>query len=101
MTVFSAAVTGTNNGLSLNGGTNYVSPADTFQGNGLHLYRLYGDASGDGVVDSIDLGQFRSTFNANNSQSNYLVYLDADNSGAVDAQDLSQFRTRFNANVFG
>jgi hypothetical protein len=92
-----AALDGNNDG-SLGG--NYVSPTDTFQGSGLHLYRLFGDVSGDGVVDAIDLGQFRSTFNANSSQANYLAYLDADNSGAVDASDLGQFRNRFNLNVF-
>ena len=53
------------------------------------------------MVDATDLGQFRSTFNANQSQANYLSYLDADNSGAVDAIDLGQFRSRFNVNVFG
>jgi predicted outer membrane repeat protein len=105
LTIFANSVTGPG-GLALDGngdgaaGGDYVSPADTFGGTGLHLYRLFGDASGDGVVDATDLGQFRSTFNANNSQANYLAYLDADNSGSVDAQDLGQFRSRFNANVF-
>jgi hypothetical protein len=94
------------NGNALDGngdgvaGGNYSSPADTFGGTGLHLYRLFGDVSGDGVVDATDLGQFRSTFNANTSQANYLAFLDADNSGAVDASDLGQFRSRFNVNVF-
>ena len=81
-------------------GSDYVSPTDTYHGSGLHLYRLFGDASGDGVVDATDLGAFRSTYNANNSQANYLAYMDADASGAVDAIDLSQFRSRFNQNVF-
>jgi hypothetical protein len=92
-----AGLDGDGNGAA---GGNYISPADTYLGNGLHLYRLFGDASGDGVVDATDLGQFRSTFNANNSQANYLSFLDSDNSGAVDASDLGQFRVRFNANVF-
>ncbi|HEX4591750.1 MAG TPA: dockerin type I domain-containing protein [Gemmataceae bacterium] len=102
LTISSASVTGSG-GQNLAGGGpsgNYVSPTDTFGGTGLHLYRLFGDVSGDGVVDATDLGQFRSTFNANNSQANYLAYLDADNSGAVDASDLGQFRSRFNVNVF-
>jgi hypothetical protein len=96
----------TANGIGLDGngdgaaGDNYISPTDTFGGSGLHLYRLFGDVNGDGVVDATDLGQFRSTFNSNSSQANYLWYLDADNSGAVDATDLSQFRSRFNSNVF-
>ena len=81
-------------------GGDYASPADTFGGSGLQLYRLFGDANGDGVVDATDLGQFRSTFNANNTQANYLAFLDANNDGAVDAIDLGQFRSRFNTNVF-
>jgi VCBS repeat-containing protein len=91
------------NGVPLAGGQpngDYNSPADTFHGTGLGLYRLFGDASGDGVVDPTDLGQFRSTFNANSAQANYIAFLDANNNGVVDAQDLSQFRARFNVNVF-
>ena len=60
----------------------------------------YADVNGDGVVDSIDLGQFRSTFNSNSSQASYLWYLDEDNSGAVDATDLGAFRSRYNVTVF-
>jgi hypothetical protein len=105
LTVLSGAISG-GNGLGLDGdadgtaGGNYLSPADTYQGTGLHLYRLFGDVNGDGVVDAIDLGQFRSAFNANSGSHFYLSFLDADNSGAVDAQDLGQFRSRFNLNVF-
>jgi hypothetical protein len=93
-----AALDGDNDGVS---GGNYVSPADTVGGAGLHLYRLFGDANGDGVVDATDLGLIRSTFNANSSQANYVWFLDCDNSGAVDAQDIGQFKLRFNTNVFG
>jgi photosystem II stability/assembly factor-like uncharacterized protein len=94
------------NGLALDGngdgtaGDNYVSPTDTYQGNGPHLYRLFGDVNGDGVVDATDVGQLKSTFNRNSSDPLYLWYLDADNSGSVDAQDIGQFKSRFNANVF-
>jgi hypothetical protein len=97
VSVNGAALDGDNDG---NPGGNYVSPADTFGGNGLHLYRLYGDVSGDGAVDATDLGQFRSTFNSNSTQANYIAFLDADNSGAIDSLDLSQYRPRFNGNVF-
>jgi hypothetical protein len=105
LTILGNAVNGPG-GIFLDGdgdgspGGNYVSPTDTYQGSGLHLYRLFGDASGDGVVDATDLGQFRSTFNANTTNPFYLSFLDADNSGAVDASDLGQFRSRFNLNVF-
>jgi fibronectin type 3 domain-containing protein len=102
LTVFSANVTGAGGAHLAGGGpnNNYVSPTDAFGGTGLRLYRLFGDATGDGVVDATDLGQFRSTFNANSSLANYLAFLDADNSGAVDPQDLGQFRARFNVNVY-
>jgi hypothetical protein len=105
LTINAGLVTGSQ-GLLLDGdkngtaGGNYVSPADTYGGSGLHLYRLFGDVNGDGVVDTTDLGLFRSTFNAGIGNPLYLSYLDADNSGAVDASDLSQFRSRFNANIF-
>jgi hypothetical protein len=101
LTVFAANVTGPAG--ALRGGQpngDYVSPPDSYGGLGLHLYRLYGDVNGDGVVDATDLGRFRSTFNSNSAQANYPAYLDADNNGAVDASDLGQFRSRFNANVF-
>jgi hypothetical protein len=81
-------------------GGDYLSPADTFQGNGLHLYRLFGDVNGDGVVDASDLGLLRSAYNSSAGSPVYLSYLDADGSGSIDAQDLGQFRSRFNLNVF-
>jgi hypothetical protein len=107
LTILSASVTGAD-GQTLDGdangsaGGNYVSPADTLGGGPgqLGLYRLFGDATGNGVVDQLDLGQFRNTFNASSSNPAYLAYLDADNSGAIDQTDLGQFRVRFNANVY-
>jgi hypothetical protein len=103
LTILSSAVTG--NGVALNGGGpngNYVSPTDTLGGGPgeLHLYRLFGDANGDGIVDQLDLGIFRTTFNAVAGESNYLWYLDADGGGAVDQTALGQLRGRFNTNVF-
>ena len=83
-------------------GHDYVSPPDTYPGSGLHLYRLFGDANGDGAVDAIDLGQFRSTFNLNSSQVDmgFLWYFDADNNLVVDTNDLGQYRARYNTSVF-
>jgi hypothetical protein len=102
LTILSANVTGTGGAALAGGGQNgnYVSPSDSFGGTGLHLYRLFGDVNGDGVVDSTDLGLFRSSFNSNASLANYISYLDSDNSGAIDSTDLGQFRVRFNQNVF-
>jgi uncharacterized delta-60 repeat protein len=106
LTIFDTSVTGADGG-ALDGdgdgtaGGNYVSPADTYQGTGLHLYRLFGDANGDGVVDPVDLNYFRNTFNVNNSQAAFLAFLDANNDGVVDPTDLNVFRTRFNTNIYG
>jgi hypothetical protein len=93
------ALDGDNDGSA---GGNYISPADTLGGGPgqLRLYRLFGDVNGDGIVDQLDLGQFRNSFNAGTGNSAYLAFLDADNSGAVDQVDLGQFRSRFNVNVF-
>ena len=100
LVVFTAKVTGTG-GAALNGGSqNYISPSDTYQGSGLHLYRIFGDGDGNGVVDATDLSYFRSTFNYNWTDAEFLAYFDCNNSGAVDASDLGQFRSRFNQNVF-
>jgi hypothetical protein len=100
LTVLASAVTV--NGHAFNSGTNYISPTDTLGGGAgqLGLFRLFGDATGNGVVDPADLGQFRSTFNAASGTASYLAYLDADNSGVVGAPDLGQFRNRFNQSVF-
>jgi hypothetical protein len=81
---------------------NYVSPNDTLGGGAgqLHLYRIFGDVNGDGLIDQQDLGKFRSAFNAGANSPLYIPFLDADNSGVVDQVDLGQFRSRFNASVF-
>ena len=56
--------------------------------------------NGDGVVDLLDLGVLRGTFNADTGNPAYLDYLDADHNGTVDLVDLSEFRNRFNGSVF-
>jgi hypothetical protein len=101
MTILSANVTGPG-GVALNGGTNFISPADT-QGGGtgqLQLYRLFGDSNGDGVDDQVDLGVFRTANNAVLGDAAYVAYLDADNNGIIDQIDLGQYRARNNASVF-
>jgi fibronectin type 3 domain-containing protein len=108
LTIDASMVTDTGTGLALDGtgagtpGANYVSPTDTLGGGPgqLHLYRLFGDVNGDGVVDQQDLGQFRSAFNTSSGNPLYISFLDADNDTNIDQLDLGQFRTRFNLNVF-
>jgi hypothetical protein len=106
LTVLSANVTGAN-GLALDGddngtaGGNYASPAEaSYSPTGLHLYRLFGDATGDGTVDLNDLTALRNAFNSNLGDANYLAALDANNDGHVDLTDLTEFRNRFNATVY-
>jgi hypothetical protein len=101
LTILSSKVSA--NGQALNGGGpsgNYVTPTETVGSTGLHLWRLYGDTTGDGVNDASDLNDFRSTFNVNNTQAAYIAALDANNDGVVDPTDLNEYRTRFNRNVF-
>ncbi|HEX4590785.1 MAG TPA: dockerin type I domain-containing protein, partial [Gemmataceae bacterium] len=64
------------------------------------LYRLFGDANGDGVIDLTDLAQFRTSYNTAAGNPAYVSYLDADVSGAIDTIDLAQFRSRYNVNVY-
>jgi hypothetical protein len=107
LSIRDGAVTGPN-GLALDGDGNgtaggaFVSPQDTAGGGPgqLRLFRLFGDATGDGVVDLLDLAAFRSTFNANSSSQAYLEFLDANHDGVIDLIDLGQFRGRFNQSVF-
>jgi hypothetical protein len=107
LTVFGAAVSDAALGWGLDGdadgvpGGNFVTPAETsYSPTALHLYRLFGDATGDGVVDLNDLTAFRSTYNAGTGNPAHLAYLDADNGGAIDLTDLAEFRNRYNHSVF-
>jgi predicted outer membrane repeat protein len=106
LTVLGSAVSDAALGWAFDGdgdgvpGGDYQSPADTPSGGGLHLYRLFGDATGDGRVDLSDLAAFRAAYNAAGGSASYLAYLDADNSGAIDLTDLHEFGKRFNHSVF-
>jgi hypothetical protein len=93
------ALDGDHNGTA---GGDYVSPTDTLGegADGLHLFRLFGDVDGDGIVDQTDLSLFRSAVNSAIGNPFYLSYFDADNSGAIDLADLGQFRSRLNVNVY-
>jgi hypothetical protein len=107
LAILAGAVAGPG-GLALDGdndgtaGGAYTSPDDTAAGGPgqLRLYRLFGDATGNGVVDLSDLAVLRTTFNAGVGSPAYLDYLDADRNGVVDLSDLGQFRGRFNVSVF-
>jgi hypothetical protein len=112
LAIADGAVSSAASGLALDGDGNgsaggaYLSPLDTAgSGTGFFfgLYRLFGDATGNGVVDLLDLAVFRGTFNQNGPNPPnpaYLAFLDSDNNNTVDLLDLAQFRSRFNVNLF-
>jgi hypothetical protein len=82
-------------------GSDYVTPTETsYDPAALHLYRIYGDATGDGTVDLSDLTVFRNTYNATLGQASFVDYLDADNDAVIDLDDLDAFRNRYNGTVF-
>jgi hypothetical protein len=106
LTIFSASVAnhhlqpldGSGSGVP---GSNYVSPPDTTGGGPgqLRLLRLFGDVTGDGIVDQADLGILRNALNSSIGNPNYVAALDADNNGILDQTDLGQYRSRLNMNV--
>jgi len=63
------------------------------------FFRLYGDATGDGNVNVVDLLQFRNAFNSADGASNYNEALDFSGDGRINVLDLLQFRSRFNTSV--
>jgi hypothetical protein len=87
---------------TLTPGTTYVSALDVLGGGADQwgLYRFFGDATGNGLVDPSDLGLFRGAYNAISGTPSYLWFLDADNNGAIDPADLGQFRAHYNGSVF-
>ncbi len=63
------------------------------------LYRLYGDATGDGTINAADFGPFRNAFGSSTGQAAYVEWLDLNGDGSINAFDFSQFRTRFGSGV--
>jgi CSLREA domain-containing protein len=58
------------------------------------LFRLFGDADGNGLIDLLDFAQFRTAFNPS-----FAAMFDFDGSGTVDLLDFNQFRSRFQTQV--
>jgi hypothetical protein len=59
------------------------------------LFRLFGDANGDGRVDEQDRQAFRSAFGTTAGQTGYLWYFDFAGDSDVDGRDNGQFNRRF------
>jgi hypothetical protein len=67
-------------------GVNWVSPPGT-------IFRLFGDANGDGTVSASDFILFRMNFGGNADM------FDFDGDGSVSASDFVQFRLRFGGSI--
>jgi hypothetical protein len=72
------------------GGDDYVEVGDPATNK---LFRLFGDADGNGFVDGIDFGAFRASFGTASS------VFDFDGGGFVDGLDFGQFRQRFGTGI--
>lgn len=57
--------------------------------------RLFGDANGNGIVDTRDRTAFLSALNSSTGQPAYRAFFDFDASGTVDSLDHSEFDARF------
>jgi hypothetical protein len=73
------------------GGDDYVSP--TTEGDPNRIFRLFGDANGDGRIDLLDFAQFRTAYNKPS------LAFDFDGNGTVDMQDFTQFQSRYGMSV--
>jgi len=93
LTVVAANVLGAGGLLDGDGngspGGDFVTPGS---GAG-RLFRLFGDADGDGDVDAQDFGAFRAAFGGSNPT------FDSDGDGDVDATDFGAFRGRFGSSI--
>jgi probable HAF family extracellular repeat protein len=72
------------------GGDNYVMIGDPATNK---LFRIFGDADGDGTVAASDFIVFRQVFGG------YLFAFDFDGDGSVAASDFIQFRLRFGGSI--
>jgi VCBS repeat-containing protein len=63
------------------------------------LTRLFGDADGDGDVDSLDEAKFNAAFGRKLGQAGYVSYFDFDQDGRIDPKDRTQFRQRLGTRV--
>jgi len=89
LTIFSAQVSNANGSLDGNGdgiaGDNYVLNGTPANG----LFRLFGDADGNGTVNSTDFAAFRNAFGLGAS------IFDFNNDGQTNSNDFAEFRKRF------
>src|SRR5262249_37420317 len=93
LTVAAASITGAAGAFDGNadgaGGDDYSSPTT---GPG-RIFRLFGDADGDGTVGATDFSAFRLAYGGPDPT------FDGDGNGDVDALDFGAFRRRFGMSV--
>jgi hypothetical protein len=63
------------------------------------FFRLFGDSDGDGDVDTMDYGRFRTSFMKREFDPAFLWYFDYDGDGDVDDRDFNQFRSRLGKRI--
>jgi hypothetical protein len=59
-----------------------------------NFFRLFGDATGDGVVNGSDLFQLRPSLGTSTGQGGFQSMFDFDGDGVVNGTDFFQFRSR-------
>jgi hypothetical protein len=82
-------------GQALDGNGDGTGGDDYKFGGAQGLFRFYGDVNGDGVVNGLDFGAFRSAFGTAAGDPAYLSFLDFNGDGAVNGLDFGQFRSSF------
>ncbi len=83
------------NGQPLGGGSGTNYTFTDAQG----LFRMFGDANGDGTVNGIDLGLFSNAFGSAAGEPNYVAYFDFNGDGLINGIDLGQFKSRFGTSL--
>lgn len=66
---------------------------------GQQFHRLFGDANGNGIVDSTDRDLFFAALGSSTGNPNYSSMFDYNGDGIIDFNDYAQFRNRFGSSV--
>jgi len=73
--------------------------ADSGTATGNQLYRLYGDVTGDRVVNGADFLAFRAAFGASSSDPAYNAAFDINGDGVINGADFLAFRNNFGLTI--
>jgi hypothetical protein len=93
LTALAGQISGKNGALD---GDGDGQPGGNFTfGDSSGLFRFFGDANGDQVVNGLDLGLFRSAFGTAIGDANFVGFLDFNGDGVINGLDLGQFKLHF------